>query len=89
MSNLDVGMLPGLLAPTELGHTLALPLGAFLLLAVLLWTGCVRQRMLVNILAFGMMMPLMQLCLAAVAAHLLAGQLVLTLTNMMPAWPTL
>lgn len=87
MLNLDVGVLPGLMSSGALAQSLALPLGAFLFLALLLWTGCVRHRMMVNILAFGMMMPLMQLCLAAVAAHLLAGQLVLSLTNLMPMLP--
>lgn len=89
MNTLDLPgltQLPDLFAQPSLVHGLAAPGGAFLLLALLLWTGCIRQKMLVNILAFGMMMPLVQVCMMTLAVHAVAGQMQLALLNLMPPW---
>lgn len=89
MLNLDVAGLTNLselLSQSSLLHGLAAPAGAFVFLALLLWSGCIRQRMMVNILAFGIMMPLVQLCMMTVGAHIVAGPLQLALLNLMPTW---
>lgn len=36
---------------------LAIPLGALIMVAAVLWTGRIRQRLLVSVLALGVMMP--------------------------------
>lgn len=65
---------------------LAIPLGALVIVAAVLWTGRIRQRLLVNVLALGVMMPLVHLCMITAGAHLLSQRLQLVLLDVMPIW---
>ena len=67
-------------------EVLAIPLGALVMVAALLWTGRIRQRLLVNVLALGIMMPLVHLCMITAGAHLLSQRLQLVLLDVMPPW---
>ena len=57
----------------NLWEMLAIPLGALVMVAAVLWTGRIRQRLLVNVLALGIMMPLVHLCMITAGAHLRMG----------------
>ncbi len=72
----------------NLWEMLAIPLGALVMVAAVLWTGRIRQRLLVNVLALGMMMPLVHLCMITAGAHLLSQRLQLVLLDVMPTWLT-
>ena len=69
----------------NLWEMLAIPLG---MVAAVLRTGRIRQRLLVNVLALGIMMPLVHLCMITAGAHLLSQRLQLVLLDVMPTWLT-
>ena len=73
-------------AMPDLSGLLAIPLMVFAVVALLLWSGRIRQKILVNVLALGIMLPMMQLSMVAVGAHWLSQQLQPTLLGMLPAW---
>ena len=70
----------------NLWEMLAIPLGALVMVAAVLWTGRIRQRLLVNVLALGIMMPLVHLCMITTGAHMLSQRLQLVLLDVMPPW---
>jgi hypothetical protein len=74
------------LPDSNLWEMLAIPLGALVMVAAILWTGRIRQRLLVNVLALGVMMPLVHLCMITAGAHLLSQRLQLVLLDVMPTW---
>jgi hypothetical protein len=75
--------LPG----AELLPWLGGPLTVLGIVALLLWSGRIRQPLPVNLLALGVMLPLMQFCLIAVAGHALSQHLAVALLNLSAALP--
>ncbi|WP_133492161.1 hypothetical protein [Alcanivorax sp. 24] len=52
----------------------------------LLWSGRIRQTVVVNFLALGMMLPALNLCLFGMAVHLSHGYMTQQLVELLPPW---
>ncbi|WP_410306787.1 hypothetical protein [Alloalcanivorax sp. C16-1] len=70
----------------DLSELLVVPLALFGVVALLLWSGRIRQKVLVNVLALGVMLPLVQLCMVTLGVHWLGRELQPTLLGMLPPW---
>ena len=86
MFELPFHLTPTLPAPPALHDLLALPLAVFTVLALLLWSGRIRQKVLVNVLALGIMLPMVQLSMVAVGAYWLNQQVQPVLMGLLPSW---
>ena len=86
MLELPTHLIPVLPTMPALHELIALPVAVFVVLALLLWSGRIRQKVLVNVLALGIMLPMMQLSMVAMGAHWLSQELQPTLMGMLPAW---
>lgn len=86
MFDLPIHLMPALPTLPPLHEVLALPVAVFVVLALLLWSGRIRQKVLVNVLALGIMMPMMQLSMVAMGAQWLSQELQPTLMGLLPAW---
>ena len=86
MFELPFHLTPVLPVPPALHEILALPLAVFTALALLLWSGRIRQKVLVNVLALGIMLPMVQLSMVAVGAYWLNLQLQPVLMGLLPSW---
>ncbi|MBL7252678.1 hypothetical protein ACLD02_16895 [Alloalcanivorax sp. C16-2] len=86
MFELPFHLTPALPAPPALHDLLALPLAVFTVLALLLWSGRIRQKVLVNVLALGIMLPMVQLSMVAVGAYWLNQQVQPVLMGLLPSW---
>ncbi|MBF1801945.1 hypothetical protein [Alloalcanivorax profundimaris] len=86
MFELPLHLSPMLPSTPALHEILALPLAVFTALALLLWSGRIRQKVLVNVLALGIMLPMVQLSMVAVGAYWLNLQLQPVLMGLLPSW---
>jgi len=86
MPTLLQDLLPLSLPNPGMLEMLAIPLGALVMVAAVLWTGRIRQRLLVNVLALGVMMPLVHLCMITAGAHMLSQRLQFAFLDVMPPW---
>ncbi|MBM7335594.1 MAG: hypothetical protein ABGX87_07540 [Alcanivorax sp.] len=87
MTDLPFSLAP-LALPTlpDLSGLLAVPLVLFGMVALLLWSGRIRQKVLVNVLALGVMLPMVQLCMVTLGVQWLGRELQPALLGMLPPW---
>ncbi|ASK36255.1 hypothetical protein [Alloalcanivorax mobilis] len=83
---LDTLPLAALLPDPDLLEWIGVPLTVLVVVGLLLWSGKIRQKLLVNVLALGVMLPMMQFCLIAAAGHTLSEHLRFALLDLVPAW---
>lgn len=83
---MDIPPLASLLPDPDLLEWIGVPLTVLVVVALLLWFGKIRQQLLVNVLALGVMLPLMQFCLIAAAGHTLSEHLQFALLDLVPGW---
>ena len=65
---------------------LAAPLAVVVVISALLWSGRIRQTVVVNFLVLGMMLPALNLFLFGMAFHLSHGYMTQQLVELLPPW---
>ncbi|MEQ3637397.1 hypothetical protein [Alcanivorax sp.] len=74
----------------NLWHTAAnhpwlwIPLSGAALISLVLWSGRIRQPSAINLLAIGLMLPAINLCLVATSAIMVTNQISLDLATVLP-----
>ena len=77
---------PDVAQHARLARNAGVALAVFTALALLLWSGRIRQKVLVNVLALGIMLPMVQLSMVAIGAYWLNQQLQPVLMGLLPSW---